>query len=271
MRMPGKQRFVLPANPVTAPSSQSGQIGVVILLIMVVILTVGLSVATRTTEQTFLTTQTVESARVFNAAEAGAEAALSLDFDALTEQTTGTLTTIPDTTINYEVTPQNDFETKLFEGVPVALDVTGVPAGEGLVIRWSRQDCAADPAAFLVVIYSQTGPTTSARYRALGNCARGDNFEQAATLAPAEPLRYEFTLALEAGDTAVRLHPLYNNTDIAVSGTSGWTLPTQIYAIRSEARNDLGNETRVIQVNRTLPTAPAILDFAVFSGSSIVK
>ncbi len=253
-------------------SSESGQIGVVILLIMVVILTIGLSVATRTTQETFLTTQTAESARVFNAAEAGAEAALSMDFASLTDQiTNGSVTTIPDTTVNYQVQQHQTLETKIFEGVPVAVDVTNVSGGQGIVIQWSKQDCANNPAAFLATIYSEQAGVTKTRYRAIGNCNRGDNFEQATSLAATEPYRFEFTLTLQVDDLYVRLLPLYNDTDLRVSATGGWSLPTQFYTIRSEARNDLGNETRIIEVNRTLPTAPAILDFALFSGGAVVK
>ena len=51
----------------------------------------------------------------------------------------------------------------------------------------------------------------------------------------------------------------------------GWALPVQAYNIRSEAKNDLGNETRAVEVNKTLDAAPAIMDYALFSGTTIVK
>lgn len=251
-------------------SHQSGQIGVIILLIMVVILTIGLSVASRTTQESFLTTQTAESARVFNAAEAGIEEALSTDLVSLTDQTTtGTVDGVDDTSVTYTITKVNGLQTKLFEGVSVALNVTGVTNGNGITIDWSRQNCASDPAALLASIYSVNAGVTTVRYRALGNCTRGDGFEQAG--AGASPYLYRTTLALQTNDTFVRIQPVYNDTDINVTVSGAWSLPTQYYKIRSEATNDFGTESRIVEVNRTLPTAPSIMDYALYSGTTLVK
>lgn len=255
-------------------SAQSGQIGVIILLIMVVILTIGLSVASRTTQETFLATQNAESSRVFNAAEAGVEQALSTDLTALEAQpqdsVTGSVNSLSDTTVNYSITKVRSLQTRLFEGISVAVNVTGISTGQGIVIEWAQEDCGQDPASFLASIYSRTGSVTTARYRAIGNCARGDGFEQATTMAAGNPYRYRFTLALQSNDVFVRLQPLYNDTNISVSG-SGWILPTQYYKIRSEAKNTLGNETRIVEVNRTLPTAPSVMDYALYSGTTLIK
>jgi len=253
-------------------SHQSGQIGVIILLIMVVILTIGLSVASRTTQESFLTTQTAESTRVFNAAEAGIEKALSTDLTSIEagpETTQGTVDSVDDTTVNYSITKVTGLETKLFEGVSVALNVKGVSTGNGLVIDWSKQNCGQEPASLLASIYSLNAGVTTVRYRALGNCAQSDGFEQPNGSAPS-PYQYRMTLSLQTGDQFVRLQPIYNDTDISING-SGWTLPTQYYKIRSEATNDLGNESRIVEVNRTLPTAPSIMDYALYSGTTLVK
>lgn len=251
--------------------SQSGQIGVVILLIMVVILTVGLSVATRTTQETFLSTQSSESARVFNAAEAGIEQALSTDLETLAQdQTSGTVTGIEDTTVNYSIKKEAALETQLFKGVSVAIDVTGVTAGNGIRVEWAKEDCGANPAAFVAAIYSDNAGVITTRYRTLGTCGRSDGFEPATTLPAGNTYKFRFDLALQANDVLVRLQPVYNDTQVKVSG-SGWILPTQFYRIRSEASNDLGDETRIVEVNRTLPTAPSIFDYALYSGTTIVQ
>lgn len=255
-------------------SYQSGQVGVIILLIMVVILTIGLTVATRTTQESFLTTQNAESTRVFNAAEAGIEQALSTDLTALEasqdESIAGSVTTVENTEVNYSITKVRGLETKLFEGVAVALDVRGVATGQGLVIEWAKEDCSADPASLMASIYSIETGVTRVRYQALGNCARGDGFIQATTQAPGNAYRYRYTLPLVSGDQYVRVQAVYNDTVIRVGG-SGWTLPTQYYKIRSEATNTLGDETRIVEVNRTLPTAPSVMDYALYSGTTLVK
>lgn len=255
---------------------QSGQIGVAILLTMTVLLTMGLSIASRSTEDLFLSEQQVESARVFNAAEAGVEDALSANFDFQGQSKTGSVTTISDTTVDYSVTKQNVLETRLFEGVTVKVDVddsgvgTGLTAERNILLQWSKEnDCASqDPASLIVSIFYLDAGVTRARYYAYGACDRGDGF----TLGNAGTDGYfrQVNLPLLAGDLFVRVKTVYNDTNLRVSGI-GWTLPVQAYNIRSEAKNVLGNETRAVEVNKTLDAAPSVMDYALFSGTTIVK
>src|SRR3989344_6964006 len=97
--------------------SQSGQVGVIILLIMVVLLTLGVSLASRSSQQVYLSTQQAESTRVFNAAEAGIESALSASLEFQGQTMDGTLDDFSGTGIdvNYSVTKVNQLETRLFE------------------------------------------------------------------------------------------------------------------------------------------------------------
>ena len=64
--------------------------------------------------------------------------------------------------------------------------------------------------------------------------------------------------------------PVYNDTDILVRA-NGWTLPTQEFTINSVAQNELGRETKAIEVQRTTEYAPSIMEFALVSGNSIIK
>ena len=256
--------------------NQSGQVGVAILLTMTVLLTMGLSVASRSTEDLFLSEQQSESARVFNAAEAGIEDALAASFDFEGDTSAGTVNTITDTSVDYEVTKQNVLETRLFEGVSVKIDVddsgagTGLSVDQNIIIEWSKEtDCVAqDPASLIISIFYDDAGTTRARYYAYGACSKSDGF----TLGSDSAGNYyrDVTLPLLTGDLFVRIKTVYNDTHIRVSG-DGWTLPVQAYNIRSEAKNDLGNETRAVEVNKTLDAAPAIMDYALFSGTTIVK
>jgi hypothetical protein len=252
--------------------SQNGQVGVVILLIMVVLLTVGLSVASRSTQELFLTQQNVDSTRVFNAAEAGIDQALSTSFDFQGEQTSGEIDNFnnADIDVDYQVTKMNELETRLFEMIDVKVDVTG-NNGNGIVIEWSKlDDCITEDVASLIAsVYYDDAGTTRVRHYPLRGCDRSDNF-LAATSINVDEYRRRYTLPLTANDSFVRIKPVYNDTHIRVTG-SGWTLPVQYYNIRSEATNTLGNETRIVEVNRTLNTAPSIFDYAVFSNATLVK
>ncbi|HEX7017370.1 MAG TPA: pilus assembly PilX N-terminal domain-containing protein [Patescibacteria group bacterium] len=247
--------------------NQSGQIGVIILLMMVVLLTIGLSLASRSTQDLFLATQQAESTRVFNAAEAGIEEALStaLDFEGATLE--GSVGTIEDANVNYVIRKVNELETRLFEGVAVMVDVTGVSDGQQLVFDWSKT--TTDPASLVAVVYYDDAGTTRVRHYGLGGSNQGDGFTLASTGDFGGYTRRS-TLTLQSGDLFVRVWPIYNDTYIKVTG-NGWTLPVQYYNVRSEAQNENGNETRIVEVNRTLSTAPSVMDYAVFSGTTLTK
>ncbi len=255
---------------------QAGQVGVIILLIMVVLLTVGLSLAARTTQELFVTQQGADSTRVFNAAESGIEQGLATDLDTATFQNDRLNQTIQveNAQVDYSVERVRELETRTFEEVPVMVDLPddGTTDTRGIIIEWSKQErsCAADdPAALLVSVYNYDGTTTRVRYIPMTGCgSRGDGFETAAV--QNTTYRFKYTLSLEANDIFVRIKPIYHDTHLKVTG-NGWTLPVQYYHIRSEAKNNDGDETRIVEVNRTLPTAPSVLDYAVFSVEPIIK
>lgn len=253
-------------------STQSGQVGVVILLIMVVLLTVGLSVASRTTQDLFLSQQQVNSARVFNAAEAGVDEAFSTSFEFEGDVSSGTISNFnnDEIDVDYQITKLYQIETRLFEMYSVVADVAGNP-GLSLQIDWSRDDdcAAADIASLIASIYYDDAGTTRVRHVPIQGCDRGDNFDPA-TAINADGYRRRYILPLTTDDQFVRIKPLYADTFIRVRG-DGWTMPEQQYNVRSEATNTNGTETRIINVSRTLDGAPSIFDYAVFSGSNLVK
>lgn len=235
----------------------------------------GLSVASRSTQDLFLSSQQTESSRVFNAAEAGIEDALSADLNFQGNQSTGSITSIADTEVEYQIDKLSYLETRIFEGTSVQIDVDDSGAGTGLTsdqllrIDWSKiSDCNQDPASIIVSIFYIDGFQVRARYNGYASCDRGDGFIMGND--GTAPYFRRRNIQLLAGDLFVRIKVVYNDTDILVRG-NGWTPPTQSYRILSEAKNELGNETRAVEVKRTLDSAPAIMDYALFSGKTIVK
>jgi len=251
-------------------TSQAGQVGIAILLTMTVLLTMGLSTASRSTEDLFLSDQQSESARVFNAAEAGIEDALSSDFNFEGDSITGNVGTISDTSVDYTISKQSVLETRLFEGVSVKIDVTGAIDGQELSIKWSKEtDCGSeDPASLIVSIFYDDAGTTRARYYAYGACDRSDGFTLGGS--SADEYYREVAVSLKAGDLFARIKTIYNDTHLKVAGV-GWTLPVQAYNVRSQAQSEFGNETRIVEVKKSLDAAPAIMDYALFSGTTIIK
>lgn len=251
--------------------NQPGQVGVIIVLIMSVLMTVGLSLAANTSKDVVTTTQEEESNRVFNAAEAGVEEALSGDLNFQGESTSGTVDTINDVDVDFDITKLRSVETRLFEGLSVGVDVTGVTDGQVLRVDFSREsDCGTqDIASILISIYYDDAGTTRVRHLTLDGCNRNTNFAQATVINENGYFRRR-DVALETGDMFVRIKPLYADTHVRITSV-GWQMPVQGYAVRSQAASQNGNETRIVQVNRTLPAAPSIFDYALYSGTSIVK
>lgn len=260
--------------------AQSGQVALIILLIMVVVLTLGVSLASRTVMDVTLTRQEEQGGRVYQAAESGVESALNADLanDALytNDAFTGTLNSISDIDVNYSVARKKTLETRVGEGGAVAVDVTGTANGNQLAINWGKgKDCngaspADNAASLLIRVYNVTGGVTTVKQYAYAACTYTNGYPVTGTLVGDNGYYRKVLITLATGDKAVRVQPVYADTYLQVDGV-GWTLPVQYYAITSNARNQLGNETKAIQVSRTLPTFPGIMDYALYSGTTIVK
>jgi hypothetical protein len=243
-------------------------------LIMVVLLTFGLSIASRSTKEVALSQQEEESNRVFNAAEAGVERALATDLDFQGEELDITDVTIPgtDSSLDYNIQKSRILEARLIEGTTAMVqmqDATNtLPAT--IYIDWARDtDCNATkkPASLLVAVYNTNAGTPQVRYYTFAACNQNDDI----TVAGAGENGYfkRAEVATQTGDQFMRIKTVYNDTHLRVSGSA--TLPTQAYDIRSEATSQLGPEARTVEVKRTLSVAPSIMDFALFSGTSLTK
>lgn len=249
--------------------SQKGQAGLVVLLMTVVLLTIGIAVAARTTGEVKISRQEEESNRVFNAAEAGAEAALGQGLDFQGNVFSDSLT-IDDADVSFTIEKENVLDTRLFEGVSAQVNVTGVSNGQGLQLLWSKESgCGSEPASLLITIFSNEGGTVRSRSQGIAACDHSDGFSLISGGGINGFLRGT-TINLQSNDLFVRIKPLYNDTYVQVTG-SGWNLPTQFYRVRSVAESNLGDEVRAIQVNRSLSAAPSIFDYVLFSGGTISK
>jgi len=250
---------------------ESGQVGVIILLTMTGMLTLGLSLASRTTQEALLSGKEAESTRVFNAAEQGIEEALSSDLEFVGETYEGTIESIAGVGVNYSIGKVNMLETTLFEGISVGVDVTGVSDGNNLQIDWSRlSDCNTETLASLIIsIYYDDAGVTRVRHEAIAACDNSDGFSLGSVI-DEDGYKRRYNLPLQTGDFLVRVKAVYNDVPIRVS-SSDFIMPVQYYSIRSEAANAESNETRIVEVNRTIKSAPSILDYAVYSGGSLSK
>lgn len=246
--------------------SESGQVGLVILLTMVVLMTIGISVAARSVSELKLSRQEEETSRAFDVAETGIEEALG-DLDSIAAgleigQTHTDTSEIGSTSLSYSVTKLNSLEARVEAGQTIDINVAGADATNTLQIEWALDQACPNAPAIEVTIFNDSGGTIGVRRQGYTKCGRGDNFTLVGSGSQ--------LVNMQAGDRLVRIKPLYVYSMMRVTGVGNW-LPEQSYLVSSLGQNTIGRETRVVEVNRSLPAAPSVFDYALFSGSSITK
>ncbi len=265
-------------------ATQSGQIGLILLLMMVVMLTIGLSLVARTSKELKIATQETETTQVLTASETGINDYLALDL--------GTLNYVARTYIASPepVTSDGDFINqvtvtqninldipRLEEGAAAQANVTG---GTALTVYWGSEICSSPSgrASLVVTIYGDTDGVKTAKHTAHAGCdlsgTDGIAFNTASDVIGVDPtgagLKRMTTVALPPGSTVARIRPVYTSTRLHAELTSS-TPNTQGYSIRSTGTSTRGDETRIVQLDQTLPIAPSVLDYVLLSGSTINK
>ena len=256
---------------------QQGQVGLIILLIMVVLLTLGVSMASRSVTGLKISRQEAESTRSLNLAEAGIETILA-DINTFTAGTGEGFITIkkPDD-VNYKVTSANTLENiQVAQGhtLEVMLD-DGLPGGskpgpnDELIIEWELAggSCVTNDPAIEVTIINDQGPGYEVEREAVDTCAgrRGNNEFDPPT---GDPLAQQ-TVELDVKDVVARIKVLYTQTRLSVRSDT-YDLPTQVYTVKTWATLADGT-TRAVQVNKLGASLPSIFDYVVFSGNTLVK
>ncbi len=229
-------------------SRKSGQVVLIVLLIMVVILTIGLSLISQSVTDISISKDEEEAIRAFSAAEAGIEAALQ-DISA------APATVVVDgITANVSVSGEDEnFEFNLAEGEYLDLDLTGANVGTRITLKW-------DPGAAVETSFYKSNNTVQRYiYRSdTASCLSG-----AIIVTEADE---EFQLiGTTAIDEMLRIRALCSTTnlDITVGNDS---LEDQTHEIDSRASED--GKTSAIQVTRA-DELPSIFDYVIFSKGTI--
>lgn len=250
-----------------ARSQQSGQVLVLILLVSVVGLTIGLSIAGRSLQNVEQGAQTEEANRAFSAAEAGIEEALldlqqsgSVDVSSIegTDLTGGGR--IKDISPNV-LLPNSEanamvVELKKDEVVQIALEDAGTYARQDVTVKWE-----ADASLVLARIYEDGGGYGVQKY-AYNSTGRTNGF---GLWDPGDQVQIDPDDNGQDG-VALRIRAMYADTKIRIWGSD---LPAQGTQIDSTGQS--GESERKVRVVRTLPALPAIFDYVLFSGGSITK
>lgn len=248
------------------------------MLMMVVMSTVGFALAVRASRDVQTSRQGQDAVQTFSAAEAIIENVLAQGEAALETAPSGSVSDIENIEGSYTVTVESNQTLDLDQGVIVEVPLAAPGASPGnmngnqVAVEWAEpgtiNNCDANPASVIITVINTAGVNPVARTIASAGCSRSDNIPVSNT-APTQ-LGRRIVVTLTTGDSLVRITPLYNNTPLFVTGAN-WTLPTQQYLIRSVARNTLGRETKAIQVDRTRDFSPSVLNYALVSGTTLIK
>lgn len=257
---------------------RSGQVGLVLLVVMGVVMAIAMSLASRSLSDTVLSRQEQESSVAFRLAETGVESALN---SIRTGSLPAGLTALPGSGIfsgNYGISQLKTLSLFVREGDVATLDLTGYNPANPLLIKWTRRvdegenlTCVGAgsglaPSALEVMTRQAAANTVTFNYYNPNGCAvAGNGFTVSS--AGSGDYRSQVSFSVPVGTTGLRLRPLYADATVAVEAVN---LPaTQLYLIESKAEG--GDAKKEIQVTRGLDAAPSIFDYALFSGSTIVK
>lgn len=280
---------------------QSGQALIIILLIMAVGLTVGLSVISRSTSDIKISKQEEEAARAFSVAELGIERALiggalsdtvdGIDYTVTTSAQGGSDTfSFGDATLAAGEAVTLWLVDHDASGNPDQSDPDNFPRDGRINLCWGNDD--SDLAAIEAILIYRDGPAgsfKSARRAYDADWGRGNGFERADSPEGGDcsslkllsrglpgngrPLDQSqfFDLPVDAIPYLLRLRLLYNShpQPLAVYSTTN-NFPSQGVCYESVATAASGVSRKVRQC-QFYAAPPAIFDYALFSGSDLVK
>lgn len=261
---------------VKSRTKQSGQVGIIVLLISAIILVVGLSIANRTIKEAQTTISQEDSARVFSTAESGIQQALGNIFQFESDQN-ATLTedfSFEDANLNQvSISSEQNFEAFLPEKNVLEVKIIDGQTGN-LSLNWSKSTCDQGAANLLIGHYFLNAGHYDVNYYLVGNCP-SDNDQNliSANSSTMSAYNFEYTIPISTSNNQnafLRIIPLVRGTDIYVGATTGLISNAQ-YTILSLAQMPDGSSAKAIEVKRSIPSAPAFMDFALVSGGSLEK
>ena len=259
----------------------SGQAVLLVLVVVAIALTYGLSTIARTTTETQISFQEQEATRAFNAAEAGIEEALK-NVISIAGSGMQSLGGFGDIDVNYQVEAVNSLEGRYGENESAGVNLIG-DGGGVITIDWvnpadveENPGCVSEdqtPASLLISIIKGAGGGYAVRRLAYNACDAFSNGMELAGDSGEPNYLKRVNINLAADDELMRIRPIYNKTSLRVTKDG---LPEQYYSIESTAEVKPGEgedifASKAVLVTRTVPTTPAVYDYVLFSGSSISK
>jgi len=249
---------------------QSGQVALIIILLMAVVGTVALSVVSRSVTDVSLSKQEENKIRAFSAAEAGIENLLNQGLANIPaadreKDVTGNIN------YHYKIDEVGNSSTYELDGQLLSGETTQVQLAGGTSAPSSLRICWTGDASLEISVFSFPGgnyQVTRTAVKAITGGASGIDFTPGDSVgSPCGSKTYlsETSVSLTQDAQFVRIKALYNNTDLAIQADVN--LPVQAYKVKVDAVQE--ENTAALEVTQTIPAAPGIFDYTLWSGSSL--
>ena len=245
-----------------------GQALIVVLLVLGVALTVGMSIISRSVTEVSVSTTQDESSEALSAAEAGIEKALGGVIPTPPNSTPVLTTPAPlgNGSFNVSTAQQAGGTDFVFPDTLEAGDVGTISLG---AVGTSLTVCLGAAVPLEVIGYYRTsGGVVAANRVYVASPASGGSCPLTGSVWSTTIGTFSTTF-FHTADTPLllRIRPLGGPVVVAVR--ANWTLPSQGQTITSTGQS--GAATQKIQVTKLAPDLPPMFDHALFSGSSLIQ
>lgn len=267
--MPMYRRWVL-----SSLERQKGQILLIVVLVMVISLTVGLSVASKSITSLRTSTEEANSQKALSAAEAGIEQQIknnvSIGRGQLSSDASYTTSITPVLGTSFLLNGSNpvlqddgiDLWLSDYSTDSSKIYLNSWPAGGGtgqVTIYWGDSSVACNNSALEIAVITGSKASSSIARYALDPCASRaatNHLASPAVLPPAtvegKLFYHQTTITITSGLIA-KIIPLYTNTHLAVTGTAA--IPSQGSVISSTGTS--GSSERKVNVFQGYPEIPS--------------
>lgn len=249
-------------------NKSSGQIGLIVLLVMSVMLTLGVSTVSRSTQDLRITAKELETSRALNLAEAGIEAALTYleaNDNKLTGSTYNGYVDVGTNRIDYQITQSNEVDAVLLPSDTASVNVDSYPGTElSISFGPAGGTCSSSDHSLLWIVMIDDSGNREVSGVSSG-CGGAPNLDANEYVTRG----YNFQLTLPPNTQLVAIRS-DNDTSVAVrvSGV-GSDLPVQAHVINSSFTNASSGERRTIKVTKPLPAPVDLLHYALYTEGTI--
>lgn len=250
--------------------SRKGQVGLLVLLATIVVMTIAVALASRTASEIAISTNEEQSTSAFESAETIIERILGNPTPGTIGGTIGSESY--EATTTYVTTLATDIKAA---GETVEVNLQGYNKSN-IQVNWRGGNgggCQNNATAVVAAVFYRNGSNYYVRRSAYDPCQMRkltNGFDGNVSLNNNGGVtRATANIPTDQGGgqpVSARIKLLYANSDIRVSAGSG--LPQQGVEITSRA-SSLDDQSRAIRVTEGHPMAPSIFDYAVYSAGTI--